>query len=406
MTVGVRAFQGERLRQARLARGLSKSALADKIGVTGAAVGRYEDGNDSPRQERMQALCSVLGFSEAFFLKPIWLDHRGPIFWRDYASESKFAREMTVQRTSWLSEIFAFLEEEVEFPDLDLPELKIPEDFRLLSTADIEGIAMAVRRHWNLRDNPVPDIALALENAGIPVSAFEIPSEKQDGFCFWSKRLTRAFVGVNTRDISFARMRFDLAHELGHVVLHKGATEEQAKDPVTHKIIEKQANRFAGAFLFPMDAFISEATIPTLDYFSSLKRRWGISISAMIYRAHDIGLIDEYQRASLYKNMARRQWRGPRREPYDDLPLERPRMLKRAMKVLAEDLGYLSSTILSILALPAPEVEQIVGMDTGQLSSTGQQSLAKVKSFAPLKAVDIETGKVIEFPMGRAINRS
>jgi Zn-dependent peptidase ImmA (M78 family)/DNA-binding XRE family transcriptional regulator len=399
MTVGVQAFRGKRLREARLARGLFKNALADMVGLSGWAITRYEEGADKPQPERLAALAKHLNFPVEFFLRPEWPEQPSLVFWRSRAAETKYAREMTEQRMSWLCEVFEFLEGEATFPSLRVPEVDLPDDFRMFTAETLERAAEEVRSCWKFRDLPIPDVCLALENAGIPMVNLEIMSDKQDGFCFSSKRLNRTFVGINTHNVSCARARYDAAHELGHVVLHKKVTPQQARDPALHKVLEHQAHRFAGALLFPRSAFRAEVGAPTLDYFCSLKKRWGISIAAMVYRAFDLGIIDDVERSALYRNMARRRWRGTLQEPYDspdEMPVERPRMLRRGIEV-ALGAGISRSTILNSVSLPERELEQIAGLPRDFFKRGDVIQLATPKR-PPLAAVDMESGNVIEFP--------
>ncbi|WP_439495144.1 XRE family transcriptional regulator [Bosea sp. (in: a-proteobacteria)] len=399
MKVGIQSFRGSRLREARLARGLFKNALADLVGVTGTAIARYEDGVDKPQADKLDLLAKHLNFPSDFFVKPEWNERPEVVFWRSRAAETKLAREMTEQRMVWLLEVFDFLEREVDFPLNELPDLQLPPDFRLYKDSDIEQAAVNLRHHWKLWDLPIPDVLLALENAGIPVLMMDFDSDKQDGFFFRSPRLQRMFVGINSHEISPVRVRYDAAHELGHAVLHKNVTLQQSRDPHLFKIIEQQAHRFAGAFLFPESAFRFEVRAPTLDYFCSLKRRWGMSIGAMIYRAHDLGLIGDEERSVLYRNMTRRGWRGRLSEPFDrfgEMQLEKPRMLRRAIEVLTKE-GILSkSSIRAMLALPVNEIERIAGVEAGFFEIAPAPELAVLKSG--IRAVDVESGKIVEFP--------
>jgi Zn-dependent peptidase ImmA (M78 family)/transcriptional regulator with XRE-family HTH domain len=404
MTVGVQAFRGERLKEARLARGLFKKSLADMIGVTGWAITKYEDGDDKPQQDKVDALATHLAFPREFFFVPAWPETLDPVLWRSRASETKSAREMTEQRMRWLCELFSFLEEEVDFPATNLPDFNLSDDPRQITPEQVERVALDLRRHWGLRQMPIPDMALALENAGIPVVALEISSDKQDGVSFWSNRLKRFFVGINTYNVSASRARFDAAHELGHAALHANVTSQQSRDPAMHKIMEQQAHRFAAAFLFPKEAFLAEVGAVSLDYFSDLKKRWGMSIAAMIFRAYDLGLIDDVDRASLYQNMTRRRWRGPLREPFDshtDMPLERPRMLRRGVEAIMGAGIYGAATIKSALPLPAREIEQLAGLDEAALTTGEVIQLATPKANRSLRTVDLESGTIVEFPQRR-----
>jgi Zn-dependent peptidase ImmA (M78 family)/DNA-binding XRE family transcriptional regulator len=400
MPIGVQTFRGARLKQARLARGIYKNALADMIGISGWAITRYEDDVDKPQQDKLSAIAKHLNFPVEFFLTPEWPEKIDLVFWRSRSAETKYAREMTEQRMLWLCEIFSFLEREVDFPTLDLPDLGLPNDFRMLTPNVIESAAEDLRNRWKLHDRPIPDVTLSLENAGIPVVNIEIMSEKQDGFCFHSKELARAFAGINTSNVSAARARYDAAHELGHIILHGNVSPQQSRDPANHKILEQQAFRFAGAFIFPRAAFRSEVRVPTLDYFCSLKKRWGMSIGAMVYRASDLGLIDEYEKGTLYRNLTRRGWRGPQQEPFDspqEMPIERPRMLRRGMDVILGE-GFLGrGAIKAALPLPAREIEQLVGLEDG-FFDTGEIIQLAAPKKSRLRTLEMESGSVVEFP--------
>lgn len=403
MSIGVQAFRGERLTQARLARGLYKNALADMVGITGTAITRYEEGVDKPQAERLVALASNLNFPVEFFFQPELAEAPSIIFWRSRAAETKLAREMTQQRILWSCEIFSVLEREVDFPSVKLPNVSAPADFRQLTPELIELCAERLREAWRLWDRPIPDMTLALENAGFPVVHLEIASDKQDGFCFPSMQLGRFFVGINTYNVSSARTRYDAAHELGHIVLHSHVTLQQSRDPALFKLIEQQAHRFAGAFLFPREAFRREVGAVTLDYFASLKRRWGMSIAAMVYRASDLMMVDDEERGVLYRNLTRRQWRGPLQEPFDhprDMPLERPRMLRRGLEVMLSEGSHARFGIQRALPLPDRELEQIIGLDPGYLRSAEVTPLV-VTRRASVGARDLESGEVIEFAKHR-----
>ncbi len=399
MTIGVQAFRGGRLKQARLARGLYKNALADMVGITGTAITRYEEGMDRPQHDRLVAMANQLNFPVDFFLQPEWTETPEVIFWRSRAAETKLARDMTQQRMVWSCEVFSFFEREVDFPSMKLPNVGIPPDFRQLTPELIERSAEKLREAWRLWDHPIPDVTLALENAGIPVVHLEVASDKQDGFCFRSSQLDRLFVGINTYNVSAARGRYDAAHELGHAVLHQQVTLQQSRDPALHKLIEQQAHRFAGAFLFPRAAFRHEVGAVTLDYFCSLKKRWGMSIGAMIYRAFNLDMIDDEERGVLYRKLTRRRWRGPLQEPFDnprDMPLERPRMLRRGLEVVLAEGAHPRSTIQAALSLPERELEQIIGLDIGFFRSAEVTPLVVTKRPS-VGARDLESGEVIQF---------
>jgi Zn-dependent peptidase ImmA (M78 family) len=317
------------------------------------------------------------------------------------ATESKSAREMTEQRMRWLCEIFDYLNTEVEFTKRPLPTLDIPDDFNFLTGEDIERVATLVRKDWGLRSEPIQDMILALENMGIPVVTLAIPSDKQDGFCFRSSALDKWFVGVNVENASCSRARLDAAHELAHILLHQHVTLEQARNPASHKLLEQQAYRFAGALLFPRNAFIAEVNTVSLDYFCALKRKWGIAISAMIMRASDLGLIDAEWKSALYRGLTKRRWRGPLREPFDDeMTLERPRMLRRGFEAMLNSGMFARSAILSALPQPPPQIEEIANLDAGMLTGARVTDCiaATLRREQTNKEERGSEGKVLKFP--------
>ena len=399
MTVGVQGFRGRRLREARLSRGLYKNALADMVGVSGTAITRYEDGIDNPQYEKLSAIAAGLNFPIDFFLQPEWVESPDLVFWRSRAAETKLAREMTEQRMTWMCEVFAFLEREVDFPVEDIPVLNVPADFRMLSAEKIEQICEDLRAHWKLGDMPIRDVTLVLEKAGIPVVHLDIVSEKQDGFCFRSKQIGRVFVGININNVSSVRARYDAAHELGHIMLHRNVTAQQERDPALHKLIEQQAHRFAAAFLFPKSSFLREVGSPSLDYFCGLKRRWGMSIGAMVYRASDLHLIDKFDKETLFRNMTRRRWRGPLQEPFDnpvDMPLEQPRMLRRAVEAIVDGGVMDGVSIKSALSLPEREIAQIVSVEESTFNVSNVLPI-ELKNHGAVRVSDADSGVVLEF---------
>jgi Zn-dependent peptidase ImmA (M78 family) len=400
MTVGVRNFQGSRLREARLARGLFKNALGQLIGVSGTAVARYEEGEDRPAPDRLEVIARQLNFAPEFFLQAAWPEEIELIHWRSQASESKAAREMTEQRMRWLCEIYAYLSSEVDFSSTPIPDFSLPADISLITSEQIERIATELRHEWGLRSEPIPDMILALENAGIPVTALDFSSERQDGCCFHSKLLNKTFVAINIESASAVRVRLDAAHELGHVILHKNVAPAQARHPVFHKLMEKQAFRFAGALLFPREAFFDEVPDVSLDYLCALKRRWGMAISAMIVRAADLGVVDTEEVSSLFRAMTRRRWRGVRMEPFDNVMAhEKPRMLRRGFETLLGSGMFAKSAIRSALPQPSHEIEQIAGLSPGTLGEDRSAEFAVSLRERTREVIDLESGNVLHFPM-------
>ena len=174
---------------------------------------------------------------------------------------------------------------------------------------------------------------------------------------------------------SAVRSRFDVAHELAHLCIHRWATREDIENPEILRAIEKEADRFAAAFLLPRKSFSNEVYTPRLNAFVDLKRRWKVAIQAMIYRCKDLGIFDERQVTNLYKEISRRKWRTS--EPLDGpegLPIEQPLLLTRIAKLVIEAgrmptdqlkaiMGFSSHWISALSGLPESDLDTEVKIE-------------------------------------------
>lgn len=362
MKRGVANFVPSRLSQARSRRGFKKKDLAEELGVSGEALRSYENGAASPLPDKVRRMSDVLNFPEHFFSSATLKLASPHVFWRDLKSVTKASREAVDARVVFACEAFSVLDEYVEFPSLNLPQLKLPEHWSDITDFDIEAAAEVCRLDWGLGEYPIPDMTLAVENIGVPVLAPNIDNRKQSGFAHWDEVTDRPFIGHNRRHTTAARARFNLAHELGHILLHRGVSEDDLLNTESFDYIEKQAHRFAGALLFPRTAFYREVRYASLSVFKLLKRDWNISIAAQIVRARQLGVIDKNRATSLFVAAGREGYRSAKGEPYDDtVPVEEPRMLRRAVDAV-EEAGEMHLEVLKHrIPLPEDEVQELVG---------------------------------------------
>jgi Zn-dependent peptidase ImmA (M78 family) len=221
----------------------------------------------------------------------------------------------------------------VNFPEVKVPQISPSSNSGRYDPEEIELAAEECRKLWQLGVGPLSNVVSLLEAHGITVCRHELNGETVEAFSFWSGN--RPFVVLSSQKDSAARSRFDAAHELGHLILHRWIGADELEDPKKLKDIEREADRFASAFLLPRKSFQAEIFTTRLDAFVSLKRRWNVSIQAMVYRCKQLELFDEDQVTNLYKQISARRWRS--REPLDDpqeVPLEQPRLLRRAVEML------------------------------------------------------------------------
>ena len=263
MRIGTPGFIGERLREAREARGVNGAALADLLGVTRQAISQYEKGAVTPAPDVLARMATVLNVPERFFSRPIERGLIGTLFYRSFASATKTARIRAERRYGWLREIVHYLDNFLELPEPEFPDAD-PNPLSL-SDADIERIAEEVRWHFGLLSGPVPSMVVLLENRGAVVSRFEIGSEALDAFSEWSLLENRPYFILSSEKGSAVRSRLDAAHELGHMILHRRVPSELLLHKPSFDLLEAQAFRFAGAFLLPGQEFSDDFFFPTVN---------------------------------------------------------------------------------------------------------------------------------------------
>ena len=199
-----------------------------------------------------------------------------------------------------------------------------------------------------------------MEQNGILIVREPVRCQDMDAVSCWIGG--RPIVLLSEEVISGPRDLFNLAHELGHLALHPDVEVSGSNLDV----IEKQANRFASAFLLPRESFSREVLGSSLAYFRSLKGRWGVAIAAMAYRSRDLGILSENQYSYLFRQMNAQRIRKV--EPLDDMfPVNKPTVLGEGLRMLVEHGVYSRSQIEASLSLNLRDVEAIAGLDEGYL---------------------------------------
>ena len=365
----------ERLREARLARGMTTIELAEVIGVTRQAVSQFELGHTTPSGIILAKIIEQLDLPLAFFTKPFQPKQKpfGVTFFRSLRSATKKSRETLTVKAGWLEDIYCFLQEYVTFPRVNLPDFSSKE---ALSKEDIEEIVVSVRKHWGLGLGPISNVTLLLEKNGVIVARDIAGESKTDACSQW--RGDRPFIFLGADKDSAVRSRLDAAHELGHLVLHMWVDHVHLSDPKILKRIEEEAFSFAGAFLLPKETFIKEVMSTSLKHFETLKMRWKVSMAAMIKRCEELDILSEHQVTYLWKQMSWKKYKT--REPLDDQILpENPNLLKQAIELLTKNNVKSAMEIVDAIKLTPKEIESLCNLPSGMLSSEGKVVYLKLK---------------------------
>ncbi len=377
MSKGINDIQPARLEQALAARGLTKGQLASLVGVAASTVTKWCKGDQAPEAETFERIASVLNLQSEWLTRPLIKPITAPLY-RSNASSLKAARSKLEARTEWGQELAVLLSEYVEYPQLNLPERTF-EDPEQIDNADIEAAADECRALWQLGRGPIQNLTLAAESAGIIIVREETEISAIEGLSSWSDLLGRPIVFLSADKANAFRSRFDLAHEIGHLVLHKHIPRADDRD--RYNQMEKQAHKFASALLLPAETFSNEVRLPpNLDNLLILKQRWGVSVAAMMMRLHVLGLLSDEEKLSLFKRRSAR-W-GVKAEPYDDKwEIESPRLMRRTVELLINE-GILAAEDFSrYLGLFSRDIEKLCSLRENYFSiSADVVDLATLRS--------------------------
>lgn len=319
---------GQRLRQLRLARGMTLDALAAAMGgaVTRQAIFKYERGIAQPGPKVLTLLAKALGVKAA----SLWAVPALSVEFMAYRKGTALgARELDRVKAT----VAQAMEARVRLQEINGERNGASLPIRTLRVDDVDAAelaAMRMRREWQLGLDPVACLADLLEEHFVQVIPIEAPA-KFDGL----SALTRDEKGkvmvaavVTKKDVTQARQRFNLAHELGHLVMNVAPSLDE----------EKAAHRFAGAFLAPSGALTRQTgerrTSITLEELLMLKRRFGMSIQALLFRLKDLQIISQTHFTQW--NIELRASNLHRKEP-EELPPESPQWFRRSvLRALAE----------------------------------------------------------------------
>lgn len=366
MRPGTPRFNSARLREAREARALTRVALANLAVVSNSSISSYEKGDTTPGPEVLQRLASTLNVPKHFFLSPNEPSDERVIFWRSQSPATKLERLSMEKRHRWLRRTIGFVETYIQFPDINFPDLGIGDDPTKLSDEDIEQSATDARRFWNLGDAPISNVVWLLENNGAVIVRSEFWSDSLDAFSPQWEKNDRPIVILGIDKASAVRSRFDVAHELAHIILHCRVPKNMYNQKNFFKLMEDQAHRFAGAFLLPAESFSKEVFAVTIDTLRSLKSRWRVSMGAMLKRCQQLGFIDDQEAKNLWISMSRRGFR--KQEPLDDeIKPEEPRLMARALDMLIDKRAVSREELELRIGIYSSDIERTCGLPTDYL---------------------------------------
>lgn len=385
-------FNGDRLRTARTYRGMTLAELGDLIDMSKQTLSLYENNRGAPDFSTIIKLSNALHFPKKYFFQRDRLDiSSGTTYFRSLTSTTKKSRTSEITKVEYIGALYEILYQYIDFPGLNLPKVNI--NNKNIDDSEIEKIAHEVRMLWGLEKNPIEDLQHTFEENGLIVVGTELEDRKIDAYSqvLNVKNNETYIIVLSVGQKGKARINFDLAHELGHIMLHPWTEDLETISNDEFKERERQANKFASSFLLPEETFSVDCKrYPNeLDYYKTMKPKWNCSIQAMLYRANDLEIISNNQFQYLMRQVSQRGWR--KKEPLDFPHVLNENIFKMAIDLLLEN-GYSNKDITDIfdnafVSLFSDEIESLLNLP---------------KDY--LKVDDVRENKVIELKINKKTN--
>ena len=317
----------------RLAVGFSQTEFAKEIGITQSALSKIEDGlTHRIDGEALNMICKLTGFPEGFFSqegqhKPL----RESFFRKRAVIPLKILKRSEALINIKRMELEKLLSK-IDFDEcLERPQWQADE-----FAGGPSEIARNLRCMWGIPRGPISNLVSVVEDAGCIVTYFDFGTQKIDGVTTYASDGTPLiFLNPN---FPAARIRITLAHEFGHVIMHRIPTPE----------MEDEAFEFACEFMMPQQE-IRPALFPlNLDMLIRLKLKWKISMQAILAWAKRIGAVKESYYKFIQIKISREGWRT--NEPLDDqMERESPTLIPEIIGLHINDLGYSQEDLQKML---------------------------------------------------------
>ncbi len=296
---------------AREARGYSQADLADASGVSRQSISRFELGDLQLSEGFIKSITGALKFADTLYYNDAEVLPPAMYRKRDNVPAKLLAK------VDALLNVYCFgigrLLNAIQFDKLIVPS------FPTSPTEGADRAAMLTRRVWNIEGGVINNLTSVLEANGFITMPVDFGTDRIDSrsilfddkfpVIFYNKKLLGD------------RLRFTLAHELGHIIMH-------TRNPLARFDDSHEANVFAAEFLMPKKEILKDLdNALDVDKLAVLKSKWLVSMHALLYRAEDLQVITENQKRYIINRFNQLQIR--RREPKElDIAIERGQLLR------------------------------------------------------------------------------
>jgi Zn-dependent peptidase ImmA (M78 family)/DNA-binding XRE family transcriptional regulator len=353
-------FNPSRFTLVRKRMGMTKSELAAELGVDLRSITAYEAGEYPPGTQVLHRLSQVSKFPADFFSGDnLEEPHTDSASFRSMAKMRARHRDMALSQGAVAYLFNRWIEKHFELPKVDLPDLG--------NERSPEAAADSLRRYWGVGELAIRNMIHLIEAKGVRVFSLAIDAREVDAFSLWKG--PTPFIFLNNKKSS-ERSRYDAAHELAHLVLHRHASPRGRE-------AEREADEFASAFLMPRASVIAKSSrTPSLTDLIELKRSWTVSLAALNCRLHAVSMLSEWQYRTFCIQIASKGYRL--NEP-NEAPRETSLILPKVFDALRNE-GITRSRVARELSVPQSELEQLVFglamtvVEGGRKSKTGAKA--------------------------------
>lgn len=326
-------FNYELLETARQLRQLTQKEVASKIGISQASLSKAERGMQELPYETMVNLSQFYDFPINFFFNGNSITPTGHLYYRKKLTISEKVIDSFTAKIQIIKMIVDELMKSIELPEYTINSYD-PSDYSPKEIAD------RIRYELKIPRGPIPNIIKLLEDNGVIIIKIDFGTDKIDGLTTITAS-NRKVMFINNQ-MPNDRIRFSVAHELGHLVMHI------SKTPQSIDTVEDEADSFASQFLLPeseLSPFLKNINLSTL---AQLKRRWRVSMRALIRRAKDLEIIskEEYRKYQIIFSK-----KGYNKNEPITLPIEQPTLFSETIELYKNELGYTDSDLMQIMRI-------------------------------------------------------
>lgn len=326
-------INSEMLVVARQLRQMTQDDVCHRADISQGILSKAENGLRELQEDILERLALVYDLPMSFFYRESDVSPVSHLYFRRKLSLSAKSIDSFVAKSRIIKLVLDDLFNAVDLPDYDIGTYN-PNEFTPQDIAD------KIRYKLKIYRGPVPNLTALLENHGIVICKMDFETDKIDGLSTVTNS-GQNIVFLNSQ-MPNDRIRFSLAHELGHMVMH------METPPLSVEVAEEQADAFASQFLMPEDEIKPMLYNLRMTTLAELKRRWNVSMRSLIRRARDLNVISQDTYRYFQMDFSRRKYNKV--EPVS-LPAETPSLIKSIIALYRDELNYDDEDLKNIMKL-------------------------------------------------------